>query len=205
MGGLTVPKKEEEAPVSFRASSASNEGGGTFRASAQENDEPIRTTIQEAKAAANLFREKQRLNPNDVVPPKDGVPFKKDKRYYEEMDVSMDDLELLEERIEEMERYIGIEHQDLDYFMQKDIEKMDIKCNRLEDFIKVIEDKNFLLNDLFQKYDQIENFLKQGNKFSSQCLDLGKKTDFVLDGQEGLADFAKKLKEVQQLEHYLSF
>jgi hypothetical protein len=38
---------------------------------------------------------------------------------------------------------------------------------RLDDFLKVIEDKNFLLNDLYTKFDQLENFLKNGNKFSS--------------------------------------
>lgn len=187
---------------------ASNDGGVSFRASGsteQKKEESIQETITHAKAAATAHPEKPRLNPHDVPDPKDGVSFKKDKRYYEEMEVTMEDLELLEDRIEEMERYIGIEHQDLDYFVQKDIEKMDIKCNRLEDFVKVIEDRNFMLNDFFQKFNQIEDFLKKGNKFSSQCLDLGKKTDFVLDGQEGLADFAKKLKEVQQLEHYLNF
>ena len=66
----------------------------------------------------------------------------------------MDDLDQIDERISEMERYVGIEpHNELEYFVKNDIEKLDVKCNRLDDFIKVIEDKNFLLNDLFIKYD----------------------------------------------------
>jgi len=79
----------------------------------------------------------------------------------------MEDLELIEARVEEMERYIGIENNELEFFIKNDIEKLDIKCNRLDDFIKVIEDKNFLLNDLFIKYDQLENFMKNGNKFTT--------------------------------------
>jgi hypothetical protein len=80
----------------------------------------------------------------------------------------MDDLEQMEGRIEELERYLGIEHQnDLQYFIKNDIEKLDQKCIRLDDFVKVIEDKNFMLNDLYTKYEQLENFLKNGNKFTS--------------------------------------
>ena len=97
-----------------------------------------------------------------------------------------------------MERYIGIEpNNELDYFVKNDIEKLDVKCNRLDDFIKVIEDKNFLLNDLFVKYDQLENFMKNGNRFSSQCLDLGKRSAFVLESADHLNQFANKLKEMQ--------
>ena len=65
----------------------------------------------------------------------------------------MDDLNQLEMRVEELERYVGCEGFDLDYFIKGDIEKLDSKCNRLDDFIKVIEDKNFMLNDLYTKYD----------------------------------------------------
>ena len=80
----------------------------------------------------------------------------------------MDDLEQMEGRIEELERYLGIEIQnDLQYFVKNDIEKLDQKCIRLDDFVKVIEDKNFMLNDLYTKYEQLENFLKNGNKFTS--------------------------------------
>ena len=80
----------------------------------------------------------------------------------------MDDLEQMEGRIEELERYLGIENQnDLQYFVKNDIEKLDQKCIRLDDFVKVIEDKNFMLNDLYTKYEQLENFLKNGNKFTS--------------------------------------
>jgi hypothetical protein len=81
------------------------------------------------------------------------------------MDINMGDLDILEQRVEELERYVGCENFDIDYFLKNDIEKLDSKCNRLDDFTKVIEDKNFLLNDLFMKYDQLENFLKNGNKF----------------------------------------
>jgi hypothetical protein len=79
----------------------------------------------------------------------------------------MEDLDQLEQRVIQMEAYLGVDSSahDLSYFVKNDIEKLDQKCIRLDDFVKVIEDKNFMLNDLYMKYDQIENFLKNGNKF----------------------------------------
>jgi len=80
-------------------------------------------------------------------------PFKKTQDYYDNFDLTMDDLEQIEDRISELERYIGIENQELEFFQANDIEKLDVKCHRVDDFIKVIEDKNFVMNDLFAKYD----------------------------------------------------
>lgn len=110
----------------------------------------------------------------------------------------MEDLEALEERVQEMERYLGIDSSvhDINYFVKNDIEKLDQKCIRLDDFVKVIEDKNFMLNDLYVKYDQIENFLKNGNRFSTQCVDLNKKATMVMDSEEYIKGFATNLKEV---------
>ena len=62
--------------------------------------------------------------------------------------------------------------------------------------MKVIEDKNFMLNDLYIKYDQIENFLKNGNKFSNQCIDLNKKSTMIMDSEDYIKGFANNLKEV---------
>ena len=80
--------------------------------------------------------------------------------------------------------------------MKNDIEKLDTKCMRLDDFIKVIEDKNFMLNDLYTKYDQLENFLKNGNKLASQCIDLTKQRTMVVDSEEYLKTYIKDLKDV---------
>jgi hypothetical protein len=89
----------------------------------------------------------------------------------------MDDLDAMEERISGLEQYLGIQGgHEIDFFVENDIEKLDTKCNRLDDFVKVIEDKNFLLNELFEKYDKLENFIKNQNPFPSQCLDLSKKS-----------------------------
>ena len=112
----------------------------------------------------------------------------------------------MEDRIEELERYLGIEHQnDLQYFIKNDIEKLDQKCIRLDDFVKVIEDKNFMLNDLYTKYEQLENFLKNGNKFTSQCIDLSKRSAMVADSEDYIKGFTKNLKDLQSLENHLNF
>mmetsp|Transcript_4722 Transcript_4722/g.8067 ORF Transcript_4722/g.8067 Transcript_4722/m.8067 type:complete len:82 (+) Transcript_4722:382-627(+) len=81
----------------------------------------------------------------------------------------MEDIEKLEEKIEEIEDYVGVANLngDLDFLTKNEIEKLDAKCMRLDDFMKVIDDKNFLMNDLHPKFEQLENFLKQGNKFTS--------------------------------------
>ena len=94
---------------------------------------------------------KERLNPNMF---ESSLPaFKKTQQYYDDLDLNMDDLENVENRISELERYIGIENQELEFFTSHDIEKLDVKCHRVDDFVKVIEDKNFVMNDLFAKYD----------------------------------------------------
>jgi len=93
----------------------------------------------------------------------------KNKQYYEEFEITMEDIEKLEEKIEEIEDYVGVANLngDLDFLTKNEIEKLDAKCMRLDDFMKVIDDKNFLMNDLHPKFEQLENFLKQGNKFTS--------------------------------------
>lgn len=97
----------------------------------------------------------------------------------------MNDLDQIESRIAELENYIGIDpNTPIDFFIKNDVEKMDVKCNQLEDFIQVIEDKNFMMLDLFSKYDNLENFLKNGNKFASQCMSLSQKSGFVIESQD---------------------
>ena len=76
---------------------------------------------------------------------------------------------------------------------------------RLDDFTKVIEDKIFLLNDLYNRYDRLENFLKDGNKFSSQCIDLRRRAGMIEDCESYIEGFAKNCKKVQSLENYLTF
>lgn len=132
--------------------------------------------------------------------------MKKSQDFYDELEITMDDLDLIEHRINELESYIGIDpNTQLDFFIKNDIEKLDIKCNQLEDFVTVIEDKNFMMNDLFNKYDQLESFLKNGNKFASQCLSLSQKSEFIVESQEQVVGFANQMKEIQRLEHYLNF
>ena len=144
----------------------------TFRASAPAEDEPKVEDLPPAseEPSKNVFAEKIPFNPNlnEIEESETLLKFKKDQQYYQDLDITMDDLEKMEARIEEMEKYLGIENQnDLQYFIKNDIEKLDQKCIRLDDFVKVIEDKNFMLNDLYTKYEQLENFLKNGNRFTS--------------------------------------
>lgn len=52
--------------------------------------------------------------------------FKKNQQYYNDLELSMDDLDKIEERVSEMEKYLGIEGiNDIQYFTKNDIEKLD--------------------------------------------------------------------------------
>ena len=51
---------------------------------------------------------------------------KKTKEYYDGLEINMEDVDLLENRVEELERYIGIEGKfNVDYFTKNEIEKLD--------------------------------------------------------------------------------
>lgn len=52
--------------------------------------------------------------------------FKKNQQYYNDLELNMEDLDKIEERVQEMERYLGIEGvNDIQYFIRNDIEKLD--------------------------------------------------------------------------------
>lgn len=75
-----------------------------------------------------MFAEKVTLTPNlnEEDDSETLMQLNKDQKYYQDLDITMDDLEQMEGRIEELERYLGIEHQnDLQYFVKNDIEKLD--------------------------------------------------------------------------------
>jgi len=75
-------------------------------------------------------------------------------------------LELLEHRIEDIERYLGIEDMDLAYFYQEDGEDLNKKSQVLEDFMRTAEDKCFCMKELYQKYEKMESFLKHNATFT---------------------------------------
>ena len=84
----------------------------------------------------------------------------------EDYDVQAGDLELLEQRIEEIERYLGIEDMDLAYFYKEDGEDLNKKSQMLEDFMRTAENKSFCMKDLYQKYEKMESFLKHSATFT---------------------------------------
>ena len=51
-------------------------------------------------------------------------------------EVETEDLELLEKRVNELERYMGIEELDLDQFNKHAGEDLNVKVKLLEDFIR---------------------------------------------------------------------
>jgi hypothetical protein len=55
-------------------------------------------------------------------------------------EVSMEDLDLLESRITEVERYLGIQDMDLAYFLKEEGEDLKSKSLMLHDFMKVAND-----------------------------------------------------------------
>ena len=39
-------------------------------------------------------------------------------------------------------------------------DSLDKKAKKLDDFMKVVEDKHYIMGDLYSKYEQMEGFLK---------------------------------------------
>lgn len=65
--------------------------------------------------------------------------------------IDLEDLALMEKRVAEMEKYLGIEELDLESFQENQLETIDKKIVKVEDFIKVIDDKYEYISDLQEK------------------------------------------------------
>ena len=104
-------------------------------------------------------------------------------------ELETEDLELLESRVAELERYIGIENMDMAYFQSHQGEDLNRKAQILEDFMRAAEDKYFCINDLFAKFEKMDTFLKHERPFTEQCMDLKQKTTFITDWIDELQDF----------------
>lgn len=83
---------------------------------------------------------------------------KEDATDYE---VTPRDLELMESRVAEIEKYLGIQDMDLDYFLKEEGEDLKNKSTMLEDFMRAAEDRCFCMKDLYVKYEKMESFLKR--------------------------------------------
>ncbi|CDW90316.1 sentrin-specific protease 8 [Stylonychia lemnae] len=131
--------------------------------------------------------------------------------------INIADLDLMEARVMELERYLGIEDQDMQTYQEAQLETLDKKTQKMDDFIKVLEDKHFFLNELFEKCkylfilvisyadEQMESFLKKEPSFKTQCMDLQKKSNLILECQQNLNQFVEYLENIQKLEQYLNF
>ena len=67
----------------------------------------------------------------------------------------------------QLEKYLGLEDIDPEAFgfgkgnASVRLETLDTKTAKLDSFVKVLEDKHYILGDLFSKYEQVEGFLKR--------------------------------------------
>ena len=94
---------------------------------------------------------------------------------------------------------------DLDYFLKEGGEDLKSKSCMLDDFMHAAEDRCFCMKDLYQRYEKMESFLKRQEPFSSQCMDLKRKSDFIVEQVDQLQDFIKILQEIQKNENLLTF
>ena len=120
-------------------------------------------------------------------------------------ELETEDLELLESRVAELEKYLGIEDMDMDYFVKNGGEDLNKKAQVLEDFKRVAEDKYFCINELFAKFEKMDTFLKHERRFEDQCMDLKQKTTFITDWLEELQTFLGQLEQIKSKEKHLSF
>ena len=55
--------------------------------------------------------------------------------------IDIKDLELMEERIAELEKYLGIDEIDPQHLYEREFEQIESKTEKLDKFIKLTEDK----------------------------------------------------------------
>lgn len=108
------------------------------------------------------------------TPPVNRAKLSQDYEHRQEVDPA--DLELMEKRVSEMERYLGIEDMDLAYFYANDGEDLNKKSQMLEDFMRIAEEKSFCMKELYAKYEKMESFLKHNEPFTTQCMELKHKS-----------------------------
>ena len=124
----------------------------------------------------------------------------------------------MEKRVAEIEKYLGINEIEEAGGEISAYEPLEKKTKRLDEFFKIIEDKHYIMSDLYAKYEQMEGFLKGiGSKQTEQQLSpemelrLGqlplhqKRSTLVLECQDDLLNFVDDLEEMQKLEQYLNF
>ena len=120
-------------------------------------------------------------------------------------DLETEDLDLLESRVAELERYLGIEDMDLEYFTKNQGEDLNRKAAVLEDFMRAAEDKYFCINELFARFEKLDTFLKHERRFVDQCMNLKQKTNFITDWLEDLQQFVSQIEQIKQKEKFLGF
>ena len=120
-------------------------------------------------------------------------------------DVESADLELMEKRIEEMEKYLGIENMDLAYFKSQEGEDLNKKSQMLEDFMMAAQESYSCINEIFARFEKLDHFLKHDKPFINQCMDLKQKTNFIVDWLDDLNRFISDLETIKQKESHLTF
>ena len=120
-------------------------------------------------------------------------------------DVESKDLELLEQRIKELELYLGIEGMDQAFFNEQQGEDLNTKSMMLEDFMQAAQESYSSINDIFAKFEKLDHFLKHDKPFLNQCLDLKQKTNFIIDWLDDLKKFITDLEQIKQKENHLAF
>ena len=131
----------------------------------------------------------------------------------------MAELELMERRVGDIEKYLGIQEIEEVGGEITAYEALEKKAKRLDDFIKFVEDKHYIMGDLYGKYEQMEGYLKGTPNKDSQSslvspemeLRLSqlplhhKRANLVLECQDDLLNFVDDLEDLQKLEQYLNF
>mmetsp|Transcript_27115 Transcript_27115/g.20285 ORF Transcript_27115/g.20285 Transcript_27115/m.20285 type:complete len:145 (+) Transcript_27115:123-557(+) len=85
------------------------------------------------------------------------------------------------------------------------MDSIEKKASKLDDFIKVTEDRHFFLVELFENCQKMEGFLREDESFKTLAMDLRRKSNIVLSCQDALTAFLENLDAIQKLEQYLQF
>ena len=117
-------------------------------------------------------------------------------------ELSLEDLELLEQRIQTLEKFLGLGEEDSSNIVE-DVKFIKDNVNNLIEFNNNL-DKKYDFFNIIDDYRQIKDLLEAPHLYKNMTVDT-KKIEFIERTKENINEFHKTLGEIQELRGTLAF
>ena len=118
-------------------------------------------------------------------------------------ELSLEDLTLLEERVQTIEKFLGIGQDDGSSIVE-DVKFIKDNVNNLIEFNNNL-DKKYDFYSIIDDYRQIKDLLEAPHQYKNVMTDTKKKVEFIERSKENISEFHKTLGEIQELRGTLAF